>query len=123
MSGSWLCRDDTDRERLLDMEERLKPVRAVAMGLLALALIACAPWLGWWTLIPLAFTAGLFAVADRVLERVERPEYALFTAWAGSEVTIAVAVALTGGPTVATLSWIAIPVVTLSARFSLRGVL
>ena len=36
---------------------------------------------------------------------------------------IAIAVALTGGPAVATLSWLAIPVVTLSARFSLRGVI
>jgi diguanylate cyclase (GGDEF)-like protein len=104
------------------MEERLKPVRAVAMGVLALALVAGAPWVGWWTLLPLVFAAGLFAVADRMLRRTERPEYILFAAWAGSEITIAAAVALTGGPEVATLSWIAIPVVTLSARFSLRGV-
>jgi diguanylate cyclase (GGDEF)-like protein len=123
MSASWLCREDVDRERLLDMEERLKPVRAVAMGVLALALVAGAPWVGWWTLLPLVFAAGLFAFADRMLERTERPEYILFAAWAGSEVTIAAAVALTGGPEVATLSWIAIPVVTLSARFSLRGVI
>jgi diguanylate cyclase (GGDEF)-like protein len=47
----------------------------------------------------------------------------MFGAWVGSEVMIAGAVALTGGPQVATLSWLAIPVVTLSARFSLRGVL
>ena len=37
--------------------------------------------------------------------------------------TIAAAVALSGGPSVAALSWIAIPIVTLSARFSMRGVL
>jgi diguanylate cyclase (GGDEF)-like protein len=37
-------------------------------------------------------------------------------------VTIAAAVALSGDLATATLSWIAIPVVTLSARFSLRGV-
>jgi diguanylate cyclase (GGDEF)-like protein len=105
------------------MEQRIKPVRAVTMGILALALVAGAPWIGWWTLLPLVFAAGLFGVADRMLERTERPEYVMFAAWALSEVTIAAAVALTGGPKVATLSWIAIPVVTLSARFSLRGVL
>jgi diguanylate cyclase (GGDEF)-like protein len=47
----------------------------------------------------------------------------MFAAWTLSEVTMAAAVALSGGPRVATLSWIAIPVVTLSARFSLRGVI
>jgi diguanylate cyclase (GGDEF)-like protein len=123
MSGSWLCRDDFDRERLLDMEERIKPVRRVAMGILALALIAGAPWIGWWTLLPLAGAAGFFLAADARLQRTERPEYLMFGAWVGSEVMIAGAVALTGGPEVATLSWIAIPVVTLSARFSLRGVM
>ena len=123
MSASWLCRDDTDRERLLDMEERLKPVRRIAMGILAIALVASGPWLGWWTLLPLAGAAVFFGIADARLEQSDRPEYVMFAAWVGSEVMIALAVALTGGPTVATLPWLAIPVVTLSARFSLRGVL
>jgi diguanylate cyclase (GGDEF)-like protein len=123
MSGSWLCRDDFDRERLLDMEERIKPVRRVAIAILALALIAGAPWIGLWTLLPLGVAAGIFAAADAYLERSDRPENVLFAAWAMSEVTIAAAVALSGGPRVAALSWIAIPVVTLSARFSMRGVL
>jgi diguanylate cyclase (GGDEF)-like protein len=123
MAGSWLCRDDFDRERLLDMEERIKPVRRVAIGILAVALIAAAPWIGLWTLIPLGVAAGLFAVADARLEHSDRPEYVMFFAWALSEVTIASAVALSGGPREATLSWIAIPVITLSARFSLRGVI
>jgi diguanylate cyclase (GGDEF)-like protein len=112
-----------DRERLLDMEDRLKPVRRVAIGILALALVASAPWVGLWTLLPLAVAAGLFAVADARLKRSERPEYVMFAAWALSEVTIAAAVALSGEPETATLCWIAIPIVTLSARFSLRGVL
>ena len=105
------------------MEERIKPVRRLAMGILALALIVCAPWLGWWTLIPLAGAAAFFLAADARLERSERPEYLMFGAWVGSQVMIAIAVALTGGPAVAALSWLAIPVVTLSARFSLRGVI
>jgi diguanylate cyclase (GGDEF)-like protein len=123
MAGSWLCRDDIDRERLLDMEERIKPVRRIAMGVLAIALIVCSPWLGWWTLIPLLGAAGFFLAADGLLDRSERPEYVMFVAWVGSEAMIALAVGLSGGPQTATLSWLAIPVVTLSARFSLRGVI
>jgi diguanylate cyclase (GGDEF)-like protein len=105
------------------MEERIKPVRRLAMGILALALIVCAPWLGWWTLIPLAGVGLLFLAADARLEQSERPEYLMFAAWVGSELMIAVAVGLSGGVELATLSWLAIPVVTLSARFSLRGVI
>ena len=123
MARTWLCRDDMDRERLLDMEERLKPVRRVAFAFLGIALILSAPWIGLWTLLPLALAGGLFFAADARLENSERPEYLMFAAWALSEVTIAAAVALSGGPETATLSWIAIPVVTLSARFSMRGML
>jgi diguanylate cyclase (GGDEF)-like protein len=111
-----------DRTRMLDMERRITPVRSAAMGVLGLALIACGPWLGWWTLVPLAFAALGFRLAQPWTERADRPEYALFAAWAGTEVAIAVAVALSGGPRTPTMAWFAIPVVTLSSRFSLRGV-
>ena len=122
MTGSWLCREDVDRERLLDMEQRIRPVRRVALGILAIALLAAAPWIGFWTLAPLVLAAGFFAFADARMDRFERPEYLMFGAWTAAEVTIAIAVALTGSPHVATTSWLAIPVVTLSARFSTRGV-
>jgi diguanylate cyclase (GGDEF)-like protein len=56
------------------------------------------------------------------MPRIARPELLMFTAWIGSEVTIAGAVALEGGPRVSALCWLAIPVITLSSRFSMRGV-
>jgi diguanylate cyclase (GGDEF)-like protein len=111
-----------DRERLLDMEQRLRPVRRAALAVLAVALLVCGPWIGWWTLVPLLFAALLFTVADNKLPNAKRPEYIMFAAWAGSELTIAAAVALTEGPRMYALAWLAIPVVTLSARFSIRGV-
>ena len=111
-----------DRERLLDMEGRLGPVRRASIGVIALALIACGPWLGWWTLLPLVAAGAVFQVAERRTPRAARPEYLLFGAWTLSEAAIAGAVALTGSIETPTLSWLAIPVVTLSARFSARGV-
>jgi diguanylate cyclase (GGDEF)-like protein len=120
--GSWLCRDDMDRERMLDMERRIAPVRSAAMGMLGLALLAGGPWIGWWTLLPLGLAALGFRIAEPRIQSVKRPEYTLFAAWAATEVAIAVSVALSGGPRTATMSWFAIPVVTLSSRFSLRGV-
>ena len=119
---SWLCRDDMDRERLLDMERRIGPVRRMAMGVIALTLIVCGPWLGFWTLVPLVVAAVVFQVAEGRAPKAARPEYLLFAAWTCSELAIAGAVALTGAPETPTVSWLAIPVVTLSARFSTRGV-
>jgi diguanylate cyclase (GGDEF)-like protein len=121
-STSWLCRDDFDRERLLDMENRLSPARRNTFAILAVALVATGPWLGWWPLLCLVPGAGCFILADVMMPRVARPEYVMFSAWVVSELVIAGAVSLNGGPTVPTLSWLAIPVITLSSRFSMRGV-
>jgi diguanylate cyclase (GGDEF)-like protein len=119
---SWLIADGLDRERMLDMDRRIAPVRRRAFAVLAVALLACGPWIGWWTIAPLVAAIALFAIADRVTPRLRRPEIGLFAAWAGSEVIIAISVALSGGPEIATLSWLAIPVVTLASRFSPRGI-
>lgn len=119
---SWLCRDDFDRERLLDMEERVRPVRQRTFVILAIAIAIVAPWVGWWPLLFLLPASAFFATADKFMPRVVRPELLMFGAWVGGEVTIAGAVALEGGPRVAALSWLAIPVITLTTRFSMRGV-
>jgi diguanylate cyclase (GGDEF)-like protein len=119
---SWLCRDDFDRERMLDMEERVRPVRRKTFAILAVAIAAVAPWLGWWPLLFLIPASAFFGTADAFIQKIRRPEILMFTAWIGSEITIAGAVWLEGGPRVAALSWLAIPVITLSSRFSMRGV-
>jgi diguanylate cyclase (GGDEF)-like protein len=119
---SWLCRDDFDRERMLDMEERVRPVRRRTFAILAVSIAAVGPWLGWWPLLFLIPASLFFSAADRLMPRVARPELLMFAAWIGSELTIAGAVSLEGGPRVAALSWLAIPVITLSSRFSMRGV-
>jgi diguanylate cyclase (GGDEF)-like protein len=119
---SWLCRGGLDRERMLDMEERVRPVRQRAFAIIALALVATGPWLGWWPVLFVVPGSLAFAMADKLMPRLARPEYMMFTSWVGSGCVIAGAVALNGGPTVPTLSWLAIPVITLSSRFSMRGV-
>jgi diguanylate cyclase (GGDEF)-like protein len=122
MDGSWLCPDREDRGRLLDMEPRLKPVRAATLAILGLALAASGPWVGWWTVLPLLVATFGFVLVDRGMGTAARPEYWIGAAWLISELQIAGAVALTGGPSSPAVAWIAIPVVTLSARFTTRGV-
>jgi Diguanylate cyclase, GGDEF domain len=119
--SSWLCRDDFDRERMLDMEERVRPVRRRTFAIIAVALALGAPWIGWWPLLFLIPSAAFFATADRMMPRLARPEYLMAAAWVGSQVTIAGAVAIEGQRGIAGLCWLAIPVITLSSRFSTRG--
>ncbi len=121
-AASWLCRDEFDRERMLDMEERVRPVRRRTAGIMVLAILAMSPWLGLWPLLFVVSIMACFAGADLLLPRLARPEYMMFAAWLGSGVTIAIAVALSGDPGLPALSWLAIPVLTLSTRFSMRGI-
>jgi diguanylate cyclase (GGDEF)-like protein len=121
-SGLSLFNDGTDRERMLDMDRRLQPIRRMAFGVVALALVIMGPWLGWWTVVPVAIAAVVFRIADSQIERLANPEYAIFGAWVGAQIIIAASVALTGGPNVPTMSWFAIPIVTLASRFSTRGI-
>ncbi len=108
---------------MLDMDRRLRPVRLQTFAVLAAALLASGPWVGWWTIAPLLVAAGVFRVADTRIEDTARPEYWMFAAWAGAEAIIAISLALTGGSAVLMLAMLSIPIVTLSARFSSRGIL
>jgi diguanylate cyclase (GGDEF)-like protein len=120
--GTWLVADEAGRGRMLDMDQRLAPVRRAALAVLGLGLVASGPWFGWWPLLPLAVAAISFAVAERWTNRSPTPEYAIFAAWVLTQLTIAAAVALSDGPVGVAMAWMALPVVTLSARFSLQGV-
>jgi diguanylate cyclase (GGDEF)-like protein len=104
------------------MAVRVKPARMASMGVLAIALLIGGPWMGYWTLIPLAIALLGFAVIDRKLTTHERPEFGVAAAWALAQLLIASSVALTGGPDSPAIAWFAIPIVTLSARFNKRGV-
>jgi diguanylate cyclase (GGDEF)-like protein len=120
---SWLCRDEAQRDRLVEMERFVRPVRSATIALLFAALVVTAPWQGWWTPAPLAVAAALFVVSERRMDQRARPEVGIATAWAASQCIIALAIVLSGGPDSPALCWLAIPVVTLSARFDRRGVL
>jgi diguanylate cyclase (GGDEF)-like protein len=115
-------RDDARRERLIDMELRLRPYRFACFAILAAGLAAFSSELGWWWTAPLA--AGLigFAVADSFMKNSEHPAIWVAAAWGILPLLLADAVVTTGGAESPALMWFALPAVTLGARFEPRGI-
>jgi len=115
--------DQLRRERLLDIDERIRPYRLAAFAALGVALLASGPWEGWWWLLPLAGALMAFSIGDRLRTRSARPERWVAGSWAVSPLMIAISVALTGGIDSPALGWFALPLVTLASRFEWRGTL
>ena len=119
--ASWLIAKDADRRRMLEMDRRLKPIRLYTFAVLVVAFVICAPWIGWESL-PLLLVAGVFfqwptgfgagrqtrAVDLRRLGRRSADDRA--------------AALLTDAPATISTILFALPIVTLSTRFSGRGV-
>jgi diguanylate cyclase (GGDEF)-like protein len=119
---NWLIGREQDRERMLEMDARLHEVRMIAFSVLAIGFVICGPWIGWAPLPLLAAAAALFAASDKLAARSSHPEYWIFGAWVGAQLVIASAVLLTDAPDSLVAIFLALPVVTLSTRFSGRGI-
>jgi diguanylate cyclase (GGDEF)-like protein len=115
------ARKEARRERLLDMEQRVRRYRAACFAILALALASAGPVAGWLWLAPLAAGFAGFAVADRFMQASERPWLWIAAAWGALPLLLGGAVIATGGPTSPVLMWFALPAVTLGARFDPWG--
>lgn len=113
--------DEARRERLLDMELRMRPYRAACFAILALALAFGGSQVGWWWVLPLAAGFAGFFVADRFIRDSPHPAAWVAGAWALLPVLLAAAVLVTGKSTSPVLVWFALPAVTLGFRFEPRG--
>ena len=114
--------EEARRERLLDMEERVRRYRLACFGILALALAAGGgSSVGyWWIALLVAGLAG-FSIADRFMRSSSHPAIWVAGAWAALPVLLAGAVLVTGGSASPVLVWFALPAVTLGFRFEPRG--
>ena len=116
--------DEARRERLLDMELRVRRYRLACFGILAIALaFGGSSSVGWWWIVLLALGLAGFAVADRFMRKSPHPAAWVAGAWAALPVLLAAAVLLTGESTSPVLVWFALPAVTLGFRFEPRGML
>ena len=117
---AWMFGSEVDRERLLDMEHRLRPIRRKTFLVLGAGLVACAPWAGWWTLAPMTLAVAVYWLIERVVGRVNNPAILFFGGWLLVEAIIATSVALSGNLREVTVCLLVIPAMTLNARFSKR---
>ncbi|HEY7455938.1 MAG TPA: GGDEF domain-containing protein [Solirubrobacterales bacterium] len=115
-------RDEARRERLIDMEVRLRPYRLGCFAILALALTSVGGEIGWWWIAPLLAGLGGFAVADSFMRNSQHPALWVATAWGILPLLLLDAVVVTGGADSPVLMWFALPAVTLGVRFEPRGI-
>lgn len=118
---SWLCPEPGDRERLLDMDWRLRQSRTAALLALAIVMVACAPWVSWWILLIPAGLAVGWRLLDHFNRYTDKPEWILAIGWLLSVVGIFAGTMMTGGIDSPAKSWLLIPALALPARFHKRG--
>jgi diguanylate cyclase (GGDEF)-like protein len=121
--GSWLCPTERDRSRVVDANDRVRTIRMVGSGAVGLALLAAAPWIGWWTLVLFALSAVNFANVERRIHSSAHPERVSACAIVITMVLIGGGVALSGGPRSVALPWMALPAAMTAARFRPRVVI
>jgi diguanylate cyclase (GGDEF)-like protein len=110
------------RERLLDMEERVRRYRLACFGILAMALaVGGGDEVGYWWIPLLAVGLGGFGIADRFMRTSAHPAIWVAGAWAALPVLLLASVLVTGGVDSPALVWFALPAVTLGSRFEPRG--
>jgi diguanylate cyclase (GGDEF)-like protein len=119
--ATWLA-DEQGRARLLDMSPRVRNLRNLTFVLQMAVLLGCAPWLGWWTPVPMVLVAVVFGVCDRRMSHVARPEIPYAIAWLSTLVAISVGALMTGGPEAPCILWYALAVSSLPGRFTTRGI-
>lgn len=114
-------REEARRDRLLDMEHRMRRYRTACFAILAVALASVVPQVGWGWMVPLALGFCGFPIADRFMRTSKRPWRWVAGAWGALPLMLAGAVVATGGPTSPALMLFALPAVTLGVRFEPWG--
>lgn len=119
---SWICRDEFERARFVDLHCRLLRANMAIMLILVAVIGAAAPFVPDRVgLLPVAVGLALFGGIQRNATRFARPELWVFGGLLGAEAMIVLAIATNDGlltPAMALLCW---PVAGLAGRFPDRA--
>jgi diguanylate cyclase (GGDEF)-like protein len=120
---SWLCPTELDRVRVVEASDRIRRARTIAAGAVGLALVATAPWLGWWMLGLFAVAVANLATLEGRFARSDRPERVAASSLLLVLALLAAGTALSGGPDSPIIPWLAIPCAMAATRFRHQVVL
>jgi diguanylate cyclase (GGDEF)-like protein len=115
--GSWLCPTELDRSRVVEASERVRTIRMVGSLAVGLALLAAAPWVGWWTLALFALSTLNFLHVELRIQSSTHPERVSALAIVITMLLIGTGIAISGGPHSVALPWMALPAAMVAARF------
>ncbi len=119
---SWLCPTELDRVRVVEAGERIKRARTIAAAACGIALLAAAPWVGWWLLGLFALAMVNLATLEPRLRRTDHPERVAAGTLLFMLGLFAIGAGFSGGPESPILSWLIIPAAMSTTRFRGRVV-
>jgi diguanylate cyclase (GGDEF)-like protein len=120
--GNWLCPSALDRERLVDMHDRVAVARRIQGVAVGIASILASAFLGWWLLGLVFLAVGVLLWLERAFRVTRHPEWVSVGSLMTLELTLATAAGGTGGVHSPMLGWLVIPTVMLASRFPWRVV-
>src|ERR1700704_3882023 len=118
----WLCPTELDRRRAVDTSDRVRKARTFGAACAGVGILVLAPILSWWLVPIFAVAAVNLATIDPRMGRSEHPERVAAAGMLSTELILAVAVAITGGPLSPILPWMVVPVAMAAARFRVQVV-
>jgi diguanylate cyclase (GGDEF)-like protein len=104
------------------MEGKLGRPRGIMYGSLALAFLAAIPWVGWWPIGLIAVAVLSYIPMASRISTTARPEFLIAATVVNAQLLLGVGIALTGGPRSPAIPILLLPLITLPARFTSRGV-
>jgi diguanylate cyclase (GGDEF)-like protein len=97
--------------------QRVRTLRLVSLGTLAVALLIAIPWKGW-LYVALLLPVGLaFLTVDLTIDKTPYPERVSAATIIVTLLVLAVGVAIDGGSTSPALPWLVLPAAAIAARF------
>ena len=119
--ATFVCRNEEEREWLLDMNRRLKPMTTLSGAVLGVLVLICLPWFEPVSLVPIFAAGAAFPIAAWLLGRTRRLEVLVY-AWLITQALVALAILLNHRQHSGDLALMILPMIGAAGGFVSRVV-